>query len=51
MEDGARKLPALIPLKRFCCLYTNLANPTSNRIYQAIGYEPIGDVVDYDIVG
>jgi uncharacterized protein len=26
-----------------CCLYTNLANPTSNKIYQAIGYEPVQD--------
>ena len=24
-------------------LYTDLANPTSNRIYQAIGYRPVGD--------
>ncbi|PKL76729.1 MAG: hypothetical protein CVV27_08790 [Candidatus Melainabacteria bacterium HGW-Melainabacteria-1] len=29
--------------KAFCCLFTDLANPTSNRIYQQIGYEPIGD--------
>jgi len=26
-----------------CLLFTDLANPTSNRIYQKIGYEPIGD--------
>jgi predicted GNAT family acetyltransferase len=26
-----------------CVLYTDLANPTSNKIYQAIGYYPIGD--------
>lgn len=25
-------------------LFTDLANPTSNKIYQAIGYQPIGDV-------
>jgi len=29
--------------RRFCCLYTDLANPTSNRIYQQIGYEPVCD--------
>lgn len=29
---------------RFCFLYTDLANPTSNRIYQYIGYEPVCDV-------
>ncbi len=28
-------------------LFTDLSNPTSNKIYQAIGYEP---VVDVDIV-
>ena len=26
-----------------CMLYTDLANPTSNRIYQALGYRPVGD--------
>jgi uncharacterized protein len=29
--------------KRFCFLYTDLANPTSNKIYRAIGYEPVCD--------
>jgi predicted GNAT family acetyltransferase len=29
--------------RRFCFLYTDLANPTSNRIYTAIGYEPACD--------
>jgi predicted GNAT family acetyltransferase len=29
---------------RFCFLYTDLANPTSNRIYQRIGYRPVSDV-------
>ena len=29
--------------RRFCFLYTDLANPTSNSIYQRIGYEPVGD--------
>ena len=32
--------------KRFCFLYTDLANPTSNRIYQAIGYERRCDSVE-----
>ena len=31
----------------FCCLYTDLDNPTSNDIYQRIGYVPVCDVVDY----
>jgi uncharacterized protein len=30
-----------------CCLYTDLANPTSNKIYQAIGYRPVCDAADY----
>ena len=30
--------------RRFCFLFTDLANPTSNHIYQAIGYEPVRDV-------
>ena len=30
--------------RRFCFLFTDLSNPTSNKIYQAIGYEPVCDV-------
>jgi predicted GNAT family acetyltransferase len=33
--------------RRFCFLFTDLANPTSNRIYQDIGYEPVYDVDEY----
>ena len=29
---------------RFCFLFTDLANPTSNSIYQRIGYRPVCDV-------
>jgi RimJ/RimL family protein N-acetyltransferase len=29
---------------RFCFLFTDLANPTSNSIYQRIGYEPVSDI-------
>lgn len=29
--------------KKFCVLYTDLANPTSNKIYQNIGYTPVSD--------
>lgn len=32
------------------CLHTDLANPTSNKIYQAIGYEPVTDFIEYDFV-
>jgi uncharacterized protein len=31
--------------RRFCFLYTDLANPTSNKIYRAIGYEPVTDAL------
>lgn len=31
------------------CLFTDLANPTSNKIYQAIGYEPVRDFVHYTL--
>ena len=30
--------------RRFVFLFTDLKNPTSNKIYQAIGYEPVIDV-------
>lgn len=36
---------------RFCFLYTDLANPTSNSIYQVIGYEPICDSAEYVFEG
>jgi predicted GNAT family acetyltransferase len=32
------------------CLYTDQANPTSNGIYQAIGYRPVVDQVNLRIV-
>ena len=32
----------------FCTLYTDLANPTSNSIYQRIGYQPVCDSNEYD---
>lgn len=34
--------------RRFCCLYTDLANPTSNSIYAKIGYRPIRDDVEIE---
>lgn len=33
---------------QFCSLYTDLANPTSNKIYTEIGYRRIGDSVVYE---
>jgi predicted GNAT family acetyltransferase len=33
--------------RSFCFLFTNLANPTANHIYEEIGYEPVVDVDVY----
>lgn len=33
--------------REFCFLFTDLANPTSNKIYIDIGYEPVIDVDQY----
>jgi uncharacterized protein len=37
--------------RRFCFLYTDLANPTSNKIYLDIGYQPVIDVDQYAFEG
>lgn len=31
----------MLQVKQFCTLYTDLLNPTSNKIYQEIGYRPL----------
>jgi len=33
--------------RSFVFLFTDLANPTSNKIYQEIGYEPVIDIDEY----
>ena len=33
---------------KFCFLFTDLMNPTSNHIYQQIGYEAVSDVDSYE---
>ena len=43
LEDSG----AIVGGKSFCCLYTDLANSTSNSIYQKIGYRPVCDVQDW----
>ncbi len=35
---------------RYCTLYTDLTNPTSNRIYQQVGYQPWVDFDKYKFV-
>jgi len=37
----------LLERRRFCFLFTDLGNPTSNAIYRRIGYEPVSDVDRY----
>jgi GNAT superfamily N-acetyltransferase len=34
--------------RAFCALYTDLANPISNRLYRRIGYEPVADVAEHE---
>jgi predicted GNAT family acetyltransferase len=36
---------------RFCFLYTDLANPTSNAIYSRIGYRRVCEAVEYTFAG
>jgi GNAT superfamily N-acetyltransferase len=33
-----------------CCLFTDLANPVSNAIYQQVGYRPVGDYAHVNLV-
>ncbi|MDQ0257326.1 putative GNAT family acetyltransferase [Evansella vedderi] len=35
---------------KFCSLYTDLDNPTSNSIYTKIGYKPIAESVEYRFI-
>jgi uncharacterized protein len=37
--------------RRFCFLFTDLANPTSNSIYQRIGYRAVSDVDQWSFAG
>jgi hypothetical protein len=37
--------------RRFCFLFTDLRNLTSNHIYQAAGYEPVVDITELRFVG
>jgi len=34
--------------RTFCYLFTDLGNPTSNHIYQTVGYNPVSDVDIYE---
>ena len=36
---------------RYCCLYTDLANPTANSVYRRIGYQRVCDIDEYSFAG
>ena len=36
--------------REFCALYTDLANPTSNKICREIGFVPRADVIEMDFI-
>ena len=37
----------LVSGKKFCCLFADLSNQTSNRLYQRIGYKRVCDFTEY----
>ena len=52
-QDPIERLRARLLLDgyRTCFLYTDLANPTSNGIYTAIGYLPVCDMLEIRFEG
>ena len=46
----ARLTELMLMKYKFCCLFTNQANPTSNSIYQKIGYVPLEEVYQCEFV-
>jgi GNAT superfamily N-acetyltransferase len=44
---GAVSQVALDAGAKHCLLYTQLSNPTSNRVYQRLGYEPLSEILIY----
>jgi predicted GNAT family acetyltransferase len=37
--------------RRFCFLFADARNATSNHIYRAIGYQPVAEVEEIDFEG
>lgn len=33
--------------RKYCFLFTDVANHTSNHVYQKIGYQPVADMHQY----
>jgi predicted GNAT family acetyltransferase len=46
---AAASQAALDAGRRFVFLFTDLANPTSNHIYQELGYEPVRDLDEWSL--
>jgi predicted GNAT family acetyltransferase len=40
----------LLPLTTTVMLYTDAANPTSNGVYERLGFRVVADVVDLELV-
>jgi hypothetical protein len=49
-RDREHAGPALAAGARQCMLFTDLANPTSNQIYAAVGYRRCGDWEEYAFI-
>ncbi len=45
LRDADRRAPWLSRVSH--CLFTDLRNATTNRIYTAVGYEPVADFVKH----
>ncbi|MCK6478865.1 MAG: GNAT family N-acetyltransferase [Planctomycetes bacterium] len=45
---GALSARLLAEGRRFCCLFTDLANPVANSIYPKVGYRPVGDFREWE---
>ena len=44
--NGASIVDGKLGGRRFCFLYTDLANPTSNAIYERIGYRRVAEAAE-----
>ena len=45
-QRGRRDFPAIQAEGVRVCLFTDQANPTSNKIYAALGYQPVADMAN-----
>ena len=45
-QRSRRDFPAIQAEGARVCLFTDQANPTSNKIYAALGYQPVADMAN-----